>query len=60
MKVKKPSFKQLEKIMDRGWAQASCTQCSRKSKVEPDADYPCTTEGCKGRLTSPLVLMGLI
>ena len=49
----------LERIMHDGLVGVDCSaDCGNYATVEPDGDYPC---GCgNGRLTSPLILEGLI
>lgn len=53
-------IRRLERILDEGSVDVSCTaKCGNTATVEPDADYECAECG-EGRLTSPLVRLGLI
>jgi hypothetical protein len=52
------SIEELEQIMSDGAADVECPACGEGGRVEPDGDYPC--ECGEGRLTSPLIAMGLI
>ena len=55
------SLAELEEIMWEGVAHVECPVCGDCRDVEPDAaDYPCWTDGCAGRINSPLILAGLI
>jgi len=50
---------ELEAIMENGMAEVECSAgCGNGATVEPDGDYEC--ECGEGRLTSPLILAGLI
>jgi DNA-directed RNA polymerase subunit RPC12/RpoP len=50
----------LERIMSDGQVDVRCTaRCGESATVEPDADYACPSCG-KGRLVSPLVVLGFI
>lgn len=49
---------ELEAIMSEGMVDVECPACGNSATVEPDGDYPC--ECGEGRLTSPLILLGLI
>jgi hypothetical protein len=51
-------IEELERIMMDGFADVECSACGEGGRVEPDGDYPC--ECGEGRLTSPLILEGLI
>ncbi len=52
---------ELEEIMFDGVAHVECPVCGDERTVEPDArDYECFTDGCEGKLNSPLVLLGMI
>jgi len=51
-------IEELERIMADGMAEVECPACGECATVEPDGDYPC--ECGEGRLTSPLILEGLI
>jgi len=53
-----PSIEQLQRIMWDGFADVECPACGEGGRVEPDGDYPCDCG--EGRLTSPLILEGLI
>lgn len=55
----------LAQISRDGYVDVDCTYegtdgCGETARVEPDGDYDCPTEGCEGRLVSPLILEGLI
>jgi len=53
------SIEELERVMMDGFADVECSaSCGEGGRVEPDGDYPC--ECGEGRLTSPLILEGLI
>jgi len=52
------SMEELERIMSEGAADVECPACGECARIEPDGDYPC--ECGEGRLTSPMILMGLI
>lgn len=52
------SIEELEQIMNDGVAEVKCGSCGEGATVEPDGDYPC--ECGEGRLTSPLITMGII
>ena len=54
------SIEELERIMSDGFAEVACTECGDYARIEPDADYECPNEGCEGKVTSPLILEGLI
>lgn len=53
-------IRRLEKILEDGVVTVKCSaKCGHSAEVEPDADYECGECG-EGRLTSPLVRLGLI
>lgn len=53
-------LRRLERIMEEGSVNVRCSaKCGHSATVEPDADHKCSECG-KGRLTSPLVKLGLI
>ena len=55
------SVADLQRMMMDGACEAVCPECGDVRMVEPDAcGYPCWTEGCEGRISSPLVEAGLI
>ena len=61
----KPTIEQLEDAMrsehERGMVETKCPKCGDPRDVEPDASrYPCWRDGCDGKISSPLVLAGLI
>jgi hypothetical protein len=54
------SIEELETIMYEGMCHVECSEdCGHAATIEPDGDYKCS-ECKKGRLVSPLVIMGLI
>ena len=55
------TIEELEQIMRDGTVEVGCTnpECDLIATIEPDGDYQCYQCGV-GRLTSPLVLLGLI
>ena len=50
----------LTEIMNDGIADVECAECGHAATIEPDGDYPCPESGCNGRLTSPLIIAGVI
>ena len=54
-------FEELMEIDRNGYADVDCSKnCGESGRVEPDGDHPCYNKDCDGRLTSPLILEGLI
>lgn len=50
---------ELQHIMSEARVDVDCTACGYGDTIEPDGDYLCPECG-EGRLTSPLVTLGLI
>jgi hypothetical protein len=52
---------EIRRIDLDGFCQITCPACNENFQMEPDTDNePCTTDGCKGKLQSPLRALGLI
>ena len=55
------SFAALAKDALDGVVRAKCPKCGATREVEPDAEnYPCWTQGCAGKITSPAVKAGIV
>jgi hypothetical protein len=60
-----PSPEDMIEVMEQcdahGYVYAYCSDCNVERNVEPDAEgYDCHEPGCGGKVTSPLVIWGLI
>lgn len=52
----------MEMWDDHGYVYGKCSVCGAESgAIEPDAsDYECEVDGCDGKVSSPLILAGVI
>ena len=50
----------LEMASEHGYVHVRCSVCRTVAQIEPDGEYPCPEKGCPGKVSSPLLDLGMI